>query len=145
RRVCCRVRDHGGSKTQEPQFCRSSLGYRRCRHGVADAVRSCSCKSGHTDLIHGVAGKVGAYAVQMARNAGLEALATASSKDLEYERGLGAHWSSRCPAPSSSGSEVTSTTGKALLHLRFRKLPMPLAIDVERALHPRKETSERGD
>src|ERR1700720_4716303 len=33
------------------------------------------------------------------------------------------HWSSRCLAPSSSESEVTSTTGKALFHLRFRKLP----------------------
>src|SRR4029077_5720282 len=32
--------------------------------------------------------------------------------------------SSRCPAPSSSEGEVTSTTGKALFHLRFRKLPM---------------------
>jgi starvation-inducible DNA-binding protein len=29
--------------------------------------------------------------------------------------------SSRCLAPSSSESEVTSTTGKALLHLRFRR------------------------
>jgi Carboxymuconolactone decarboxylase family len=34
------------------------------------------------------------------------------------------HWSSRCLAPSSSGSEVTSTTGKVLFHLRSRKLPM---------------------
>lgn len=34
------------------------------------------------------------------------------------------HLSSRCLAPSSSESEVTSTTGKALFHLRFRKLPM---------------------
>jgi len=33
-------------------------------------------------------------------------------------------WSSGCLAPSSSGSEVTSTTGKALFRLRFRKLPM---------------------
>jgi hypothetical protein len=32
--------------------------------------------------------------------------------------------SSRCLAPSSSEGEVTSTTGKALFHLRFRKLPM---------------------
>src|SRR5262245_32469574 len=34
------------------------------------------------------------------------------------------HWSSRCLAPSSSESEVTSTTGKALFHLRFRKLAL---------------------
>jgi NADPH:quinone reductase-like Zn-dependent oxidoreductase len=84
-------------------------------------------RAGQAVLIHGAAGNVGAYAVQMARNAGLEVLATASSKDLEYVRELGAHWSRRCSAPSSSGSEVTSTIGKALLHLRFRKLPCPLA------------------
>ena len=32
------------------------------------------------------------------------------------------HWSSRCPAPSNSGSEVT------LFHLRFRKLLMAAGI-----------------
>lgn len=47
-------------------------------------------RAGQTVLIHGAAGNVGAYAVQMARNAGLEVFATASSKDLEYIRGLGA-------------------------------------------------------
>jgi NADPH:quinone reductase-like Zn-dependent oxidoreductase len=47
-------------------------------------------RAGQTVLIHGAAGNVGAYAVQMARNAGLEVFATASSKDLEYVRGLGA-------------------------------------------------------
>jgi pimeloyl-ACP methyl ester carboxylesterase len=43
-----------------------------------------------------------------------------------------------CLAPSSSESEVTSATGKALFHLRFRKLPMAAGIDVEwafRCLH----------
>ena len=35
-------------------------------------------------------GNVGAYAVQMARNAGLEVFATAPSKDLDYVRELGA-------------------------------------------------------
>jgi NADPH:quinone reductase-like Zn-dependent oxidoreductase len=47
-------------------------------------------KTGQTVLIHGAGGNVGAYAVQMARNAGLEVLATASSKDLDYVRELGA-------------------------------------------------------
>ena len=47
-------------------------------------------RAGQTVLIQGAAGNVGAYAVQMARNAGLEVFATASSKDLEYIRGLGA-------------------------------------------------------
>ena len=47
-------------------------------------------KAGQTVLIHGAAGNVGAYAVQMARNAGLEVFATASAKDLDYVRELGA-------------------------------------------------------
>jgi NADPH:quinone reductase-like Zn-dependent oxidoreductase len=47
-------------------------------------------KSGRRVLIHGGAGNVGAYAVQMARNAGLEVFVTASSKDLAYVRRLGA-------------------------------------------------------
>src|SRR5579862_4497120 len=46
--------------------------------------------AGQKVLIHGSAGNVGAYAVQMARNAGLEVYATASLKDLGYVRGLGA-------------------------------------------------------
>jgi NADPH:quinone reductase-like Zn-dependent oxidoreductase len=47
-------------------------------------------KAGQTVLIHGAGGNVGAYAVQLARNAGLEVFATASSKDLDYVRELGA-------------------------------------------------------
>jgi NADPH:quinone reductase-like Zn-dependent oxidoreductase len=50
----------------------------------ADAV------AGQKVLIHGAAGNVGAYAVQLARNAGLEVFATASSNDLDYVRALGA-------------------------------------------------------
>ncbi len=47
-------------------------------------------KAGQTVLIHAAGGNVGAYAVHMARNAGLEVFATASSKDLDYVRELGA-------------------------------------------------------
>lgn len=47
-------------------------------------------KAGQKVLVLGAAGNVGAYAVQMARNAGLEILATASLKDLDYVRRLGA-------------------------------------------------------
>ncbi|HEX6628290.1 MAG TPA: NADP-dependent oxidoreductase, partial [Gemmatimonadaceae bacterium] len=50
----------------------------------ADAV------AGQTVLIHGAAGSVGAYAVQLARQAGLHIVATAGTKDLDYARGLGA-------------------------------------------------------
>ena len=49
-----------------------------------------SAIAGQKVLIHGAAGNVGAYAVQLARNAGLEVFATASSKDLDYVRALGA-------------------------------------------------------
>ncbi|MFL5510311.1 MAG: NADP-dependent oxidoreductase [Gemmatimonadaceae bacterium] len=50
----------------------------------ADAV------AGQTVLIHGAAGSVGAYAVQLARQAGLHIVATAGARDLDYVRGLGA-------------------------------------------------------
>jgi NADPH:quinone reductase-like Zn-dependent oxidoreductase len=49
-----------------------------------------SAIAGQKVLIHGAAGNVGAYAVQLARNAGLEVFATASSKDLDYVHALGA-------------------------------------------------------
>jgi NADPH:quinone reductase-like Zn-dependent oxidoreductase len=46
--------------------------------------------AGQTVLIHGAAGNVGAYAVQLARQAGLHVIGTAASANLEYVRGLGA-------------------------------------------------------
>jgi NADPH:quinone reductase-like Zn-dependent oxidoreductase len=46
--------------------------------------------AGQTVLIHGAAGNVGAYAVQLAKQAGLHVVATASSADLDYVRDLGA-------------------------------------------------------
>ena len=46
--------------------------------------------AGQTVLIHGAAGNVGGYAVQLARQAGLYILATAASRDSDYVRGLGA-------------------------------------------------------
>jgi NADPH:quinone reductase-like Zn-dependent oxidoreductase len=46
--------------------------------------------AGQTVLIHGAAGNVGAYAVQMAKQAGLRVVGTAGSADLDYVRGLGA-------------------------------------------------------
>ena len=47
--------------------------------------------AGQSVLIHGAAGSVGAYAVQMARQAGLRVVATAGARDIEMVRGLGAH------------------------------------------------------
>src|SRR5512146_629041 len=46
--------------------------------------------AGQTVLIHGAAGNVGAYAVQLANQAGLRVVATAASADREYVRHLGA-------------------------------------------------------
>lgn len=46
--------------------------------------------AGQRVLVLGGAGNVGAYAIQFARNAGLEVIATASARDLEYVRSLGA-------------------------------------------------------
>jgi NADPH:quinone reductase-like Zn-dependent oxidoreductase len=45
---------------------------------------------GQTVLVHGAAGNVGAYAVQLARRAGLHTIATAGNDDLAYVRSLGA-------------------------------------------------------
>ena len=45
---------------------------------------------GQSVLIHGAAGSVGAFAVQLAHRAGLRVHATASGRDLGYVRGLGA-------------------------------------------------------
>src|SRR5689334_16077439 len=46
--------------------------------------------AGQTVLIHGGAGNVGAYAVQLASQAGLHVIATAASADRNYVTGLGA-------------------------------------------------------
>lgn len=45
---------------------------------------------GHTIMILGAAGNVGAYAVQFASNAGFHVVAVVGSKDVEYVRTLGA-------------------------------------------------------
>ena len=46
--------------------------------------------AGQKALVHGGGGSVGSYAVQIARNAGLRVIATASARDAEYVRSLGA-------------------------------------------------------
>ena len=46
--------------------------------------------AGQTVLVHGAAGNVGAYAVQLAKLSDLHVVATAASADLDYVRGLGA-------------------------------------------------------
>ena len=52
---------------------------------------------GQSVLIHGAAGNVGAFAVQLGHQAGLQVHATASNRDLGYVRGLGADTGTRRP------------------------------------------------
>jgi NADPH:quinone reductase-like Zn-dependent oxidoreductase len=47
-------------------------------------------KAGQTVVIHGAAGNVGSYAVQLARDAHLQAIATAATDDISFVRDLGA-------------------------------------------------------
>ena len=47
-------------------------------------------KAGQAVLIHGAAGNVGTYAVQLAKQAELRVFATAGPADVDYVRGLGA-------------------------------------------------------
>ena len=48
-----------------------------------------NAKPDHTVMILGAAGNVGAYAVQLAVNAGLQVIGVAGSKDIEYVKALG--------------------------------------------------------
>jgi NADPH:quinone reductase-like Zn-dependent oxidoreductase len=48
-------------------------------------------KAGQTVLIHGAAGNVGAYAIQLARRAGVRTIATAATDDVTFVRKLGAN------------------------------------------------------
>lgn len=47
-------------------------------------------KPGQTAVIHGAAGNVGAYAVQLARHAGIRTIATVAATDVAFVRDLGA-------------------------------------------------------
>src|SRR5215472_3696061 len=47
-------------------------------------------RGSHTVFVHGGAGNVGAYTVQLARHAGLRVMASAHGKDTGYLLGLGA-------------------------------------------------------
>ncbi|UWU90961.1 NADP-dependent oxidoreductase [Bradyrhizobium sp. CB1015] len=48
-------------------------------------------KAGQTVVIHGAAGNVGSYAVQLARHAGVQTIATVSTGDISVVRNLGAN------------------------------------------------------
>jgi NADPH:quinone reductase-like Zn-dependent oxidoreductase len=48
-------------------------------------------KAGQTVVIHGAAGNVGSYAVQLARRAGVQTIATVATDDIPFVRDLGAN------------------------------------------------------
>jgi NADPH:quinone reductase-like Zn-dependent oxidoreductase len=48
-------------------------------------------KEGQTVVTHGAAGNVEAYAVQLARRAGVRIIATAATDDIQFVRNLGAN------------------------------------------------------
>jgi NADPH:quinone reductase-like Zn-dependent oxidoreductase len=48
-------------------------------------------KAGQTVVIHGAAGNVGAYTVQLARRAGLRTIGTAATDDIPFVRSRGAN------------------------------------------------------
>ena len=53
-------------------------------------IERCGLRDGQRVLIHGGAGAVGAFAVQIARWRGAHVMASASASNLDYVRGLGA-------------------------------------------------------
>jgi NADPH:quinone reductase-like Zn-dependent oxidoreductase len=55
--------------------------------GLFDQAR---LEAGQTVVVHGAAGNVGAYAVQLARRAGIRTIATASTDEIGFVRDLGA-------------------------------------------------------
>jgi NADPH:quinone reductase-like Zn-dependent oxidoreductase len=55
--------------------------------GLFDQAR---LEAGQAVVIHGAAGNVGSYAVQLARRARLRTVATAGTEDIDYVRALGA-------------------------------------------------------
>ena len=54
------------------------------------ALQAAHLRAGQTVLIHGGAGGVGAYAVQLAHQLGVKVIATAAGADLDFVRSLGA-------------------------------------------------------
>ncbi len=48
-------------------------------------------EAGQTVVIHGAAGNVGSYAVQLARRAGVQTIATVATDDISFVRNLGAN------------------------------------------------------
>ena len=90
RRICARFGQNDNAKTEDPELHPGGICTGCKRDRVADPFRLCTRDCWPDLLIHGAAGNVGAYAVQLANQAGLHVVATAASADREYVRHLGA-------------------------------------------------------
>ncbi|HUK40494.1 MAG TPA: NADP-dependent oxidoreductase, partial [Candidatus Acidoferrales bacterium] len=98
---------------------------------------------GSSVLIHGAAGNVGAYAVQLAKRAGAMVIATASAKDLAYLRDLGAdgvidHRATRFEERVKNLDAVLDTVGGETLDRSYGVLKRG-GILVSAAAHPSDE------
>jgi len=84
-------------------------------------------KAGQAVLIHGAAGNVGAYAVQLAKQAELQVFATAGPAELDYVRGLGAEMvvnykTTKFEDAVPPVDAVLDTVGGEMQHRSFRVL-----------------------
>ncbi len=84
-------------------------------------------EAGQAVLIHGAAGNVGAYAVQLAKQAKLQVFATAGPADVDYVRGLGAETVVNFKATKFEDAvprvdAVLDTVGGETQHRSFRVL-----------------------
>lgn len=102
---------------------------------------------GHCVLIHGGAGNVGGYAVQLAKRAGAMVIATASAKDAAYVRRLGAdgvidYRASRFEERVKDIDAVIDTVGEETLDRSYGILKRG-GIVVSSAAQPSKEKADR--
>ena len=102
--------------------------------------------SGQSVLIHGGAGNVGGYAVQLAKQAGALVIATASGKDAAYVRALGAdgvidHRGRRFEEGVKEIDVVIDTVGGETLDRSYGVLKRD-GIVVSSAARPSKEKAE---
>lgn len=84
-------------------------------------------RPGQAVLIHGAAGNVGAFAVQLAKQAEMQVFATAGPADLDYVRGLGAEMAVNYKTTTfedavSPVDAVLDTVGGETQHRSFRAL-----------------------
>ncbi len=104
---------------------------------------------GQSVLIHGGAGNVGGYAVQLAKRAGALVIITASARDVSYARGLGAdgvidYGARRFEERVKEIDTVLDTVGGETLDRSYGVLKRG-GIVVSSATQPSKEKAEQHD